>query len=548
MFVDTSKSIQHGKVYYRHLLRESYREDGKVKHRTIAKLSGCSEAEIAAIKLALRHKDNLSVLGSHTDVKSTQGPRVGAVWALTVIAQRLGLAAALGNDQSGKLALWQVLARLIDQGSRLSAVRLASSHAACDILGLASFTEDHLYQNLAWLSERQEVIEQQLFRRRYGSTPPQLFLYDVTSTYLEGVENILAAFGYNRDGKRGKRQLVIGLLTGPDGAPVAVRVFAGNTQDPKTVGEQVRILSESFGVREVTLVGDRGMLKGPQRELLSGVGFHYITAITKPQIRGLIQRGVLQLGLFEDAIGEVVCETGRYVLRRNPERAGEMSASRADKLASLQRKVDRQNQYLTDHPRAKVETAERALERAAAALKMAWVRVVTGARQVALEVDEAARAREAELDGCYALQTDLTPDAAAAQLIHDRYKDLAEVEKAFRTCKISHLELRPVFVRNATSTHGHVFVVMLAYLLQRELAAAWRRLELTVLEGIDELGALRSIELTISGADTVTLHQIPTPTGRAKELLVAAKISLPAMIPDRKVRVATRKKLVNERN
>lgn len=125
----------------------------------------------------------------------------------------------------------------LDQGSRLSAVRLAESHAACDVLGLRPFNEDDLYGNLAWLSQRQEVIEKRLFRQRYSSVAPQLFLYGVTSSYLEGVQNILAAFGYNRDGKRGKMQLVIGLLTGPEGAPVAVRVFAGNTADTKTVPE-----------------------------------------------------------------------------------------------------------------------------------------------------------------------------------------------------------------------------------------------------------------------------------------------------------------------
>ena len=158
MYVDSAYSTQSGKTYRRHLLRESFREGGKVKHRTVANLSHCSEVEIAAIKLALRHKDNLAQLSSIKDVTMQQGARIGAVFCLKVVAERLGLAKILGNQRAAKLALWQVLARLIDQGSRLSAVRLAERHAACDILGLETFNEDHLYQNLSWLAAHQEEI------------------------------------------------------------------------------------------------------------------------------------------------------------------------------------------------------------------------------------------------------------------------------------------------------------------------------------------------------------------------------------------------------
>jgi transposase len=255
-----------------------------------------------SLKLALKHKSNLAELGTIEDVKTKQGMRIGAVFTLNALAERIGLPKVLGHHREGRLALWQVLARFIDQGSRLSAVRLAERHAACDILGLDSFNEDHLYNNLAWLSGQQEVIEKRLFRKRYGNKTPQLFLYDVTSSYLEGVKNILAAFGYNRDGKKGKMQLVIGLLTGAEGTPVAVRVFEGNTQDPKTISEQVHTLTSIFGVKEVTLVGDRGMIKQAQIDLLNDKGFHYITAITNPQIRKLISEGVFQMELFDEDI------------------------------------------------------------------------------------------------------------------------------------------------------------------------------------------------------------------------------------------------------
>jgi len=541
MYIDTATSTQGGRTYRRHLLRESYRQDGKVKHRTIANLSHCSEAEIAAIKLALRHKGDLAQLGSRKDLTLHQGSRLGAVFTLKVVAQRLGLAQALGHQRPGKLALWQVLARLLEQGSRLSAVRLAESHSAADILGLEAFNEDHLYHNLAWLTQHQEEIEQRLFRRRYGEAPPQLFLYDVTSSYLEGVNNILAAFGYNRDGKKGKQQLVIGLLTGPEGAPAAVRVFAGNTSDPKTVTEQVRTLAQGFGVRQVTLVGDRGMLKLPQLQALQEQEFHYITAITKAQIRQLLKTGAFQMHLFDQDLAEVEIDKVRYILRRNPQRVVEMAQTRQNKLEALKSKLTDKQGYLQQHPRANSEIARNKLADYAKLLQIdRWVRVTLHDRTLALAIDQEAWAYETQLDGCYVIKTDLPANTATAAAIHQRYKDLAQVERAFRTFKNGHLEIRPTFVQTEASTRGHVFVVMLAYLLERELDRYWRHLDLTVSEALDELGALRGVELTWGAA---TCQQVPQATGLSRQLLTSADITLPGALPLRKVHVATRKKL-----
>ncbi len=547
MYIDTSYSTQGGKTYCRHLLRETYRENGKVVHRTLGNLSRCSEEEINAIKLALKHKGNLSVLGSVQDIKTQQGLRLGAVLCLQVVAERLGITKALGNNREGKLALWQVMARLIDQGSRLSAVRLAESHAACDILGLEAFTEDHLYDNLAWLTKNQEAIEMDLFRNRYGESPAQLFLYDVTSSYLEGVKNILAAFGYNRDGKKGKKQLVIGLLTAPDGTPVSVRVFTGNTQDTKTVAQQIRDLAQLFGVKEVTLVGDRGMLKHPQLELLGEKGFHYITAITKPQINKFLREGAFQISLFDEPLGEVEVDGVRYILHRNPKRVEEIAQNRLDKLASLQNLLAKENLYLKEHSRAKVEVAMNKVTQQAKKLKIhEWVKATSDQRIMQLTPDEQACQQQAHLDGCYVIKTDLAVEKATSQTIHDRYKDLSQVEHAFRTFKTGHLEVRPTFVRSEASTRGHVFVVMLAYLIERELYSYWRHLDNTVAEGIDELGSIRGVEISFPNADLVC-QKVPTPTGISEKLLQEAHIRLPDVLPLRKIHVATRKKLYQQR-
>src|SRR6266516_7818447 len=223
MYIDTSRIIRGGKTYTRHLLRESYRANGKGLHRTLANVSHCAEAEIEAMRLALRHKGELELLGTIQDaITLKQGMSFGAVWTVYHIARRLGIEKALGTTREGKLALWQVIARVIEQGSRLSAVRLAMAHAACDVLRLGAFDEDALYENLDWLAGAQASVEDRLFAQRTQTKPVNLFLYDVTSSYLEGTHNALAAFGYNRDGKKGKMQIAIVLLCDADAHPVSM--------------------------------------------------------------------------------------------------------------------------------------------------------------------------------------------------------------------------------------------------------------------------------------------------------------------------------------
>jgi transposase len=367
-----------------------------------------------------------------------QGKSVGALYLLHQLAGELNLPAALGDDREGRLALWQVLARAQDQGSRLSAVRLARNQTVSELIGLQKFTEEDLYTNLDWLAEQQTAIEDHLFRARYpNGKRPSLFLYDVTSTYLEGMLNELGAFGYNRDGKRGKKQLVVGLLTDQDGWPLAVEVFKGNTNDPATVSSQIQKLAERFGGSEVTLVGDRGMLKSRQIDELTTRKMHYITAITKPQIEALLKSGTLQMELFDADLAEVIAEDEgvRYVLRCNPAQAQRVAARRADQLATWQRQVEKSRQYLAEHPRARVATAVGNLTASAKRLKLhTWATVEARDGTVHVVLDEAARAAIAKLDGCYVLKTDLKREQAAARTVDARYRDLAQVEWGFRTC------------------------------------------------------------------------------------------------------------------
>jgi len=549
MYIDTSHITRGGKTYTRHLLRESYRANGKVLHRTIANLSQCSAAEIEAIRLALRHKQDLENLGTVQDaVTLKQGVSFGAVWTVYHVARRLGIDKALGTTREGKLALWQVMARVIDQGSRLSAVRLAMSHAACDVLGLDTFDEDALYENLDWLAGAQALVEDRLFAQRTKAKPSNLFLYDVTSSYLEGTQNELAAFGYNRDGKKGKMQIVIGLLCDEDGQPVSIEVFPGNTQDPHTVAAQVEKLKGRFGVTAITFVGDRGMLKSQQVEDLAQHGFHYITAITKPQIDKLLRTGTLQMDLFDQELAEVLTDEGiRYVLRRNPVRAQEVRDTRHAKLATLQAQVAKHNQYLADHPRAHVPGALQKLVARAKTLRLSdWVELTVEERTITLTVKTSAQQEAAKLDGCYVLKTDLTPAQAPKELVHDRYKDLASVEQAFRSCKTVHLEVRPIFLRREARTRAHALVVMLAYQIIRSLASCWSAFDVTVEEGLHALTTLCLVEVAPKNAPSYSC--LPTPHDAIARLLHSADIKLPKVFALSGTRVSTKKKLQSERH
>ncbi len=549
MYVDKCKTTtRSGKSYTRYLLRESYREGKKVKNRTLMNLTPFGEEACEAIRLAMKHKGSLKQLldDVRTKPEIRQGPSFGAVWLLAQVARELGIAKALGDNRQGKLALWQVLARTIAQGSRLSAVRLAGSHAVGEVLGLDRFDEDDLYENLDWLCENQTSIEKRLYKKRHGQKPCRLFLYDVTSSYFEGEQNELAAFGYNRDGKRGKRQIVLGLLCDDQGVPVAVEVFKGNTQDPKTFASQVQKATSAFRVSDVVFVGDRGMIKSTQRDTLGDHGFHYITAITKPQIETLLKQGQIQLTFFDEALFETTLDDGtRCVLRRNPIRADELAASRRDKRASVATLLEKQNEYLAGHARASVEVASRKVAEKVEKLRIGgWLRVAAAGRTLKLVEDADELAETSRLDGCYCLITDLPAEQADKDTVHSRYKDLAQVEHAFRTMKTGHLELRPIYVRLASRTRGHALVVMLSYMLRRHLAECWRALDVTVEEGLAELSSLCTATIIFRGT---TIQEIPRPRRSVAALLRAAGVSLPSLFPHTEGRVHTKTKLARNR-
>jgi transposase len=515
------------------LLRESFREDGKVKNRTLANLSSWPSARIDVLRRLLRGE--LDHLASLTPVC---GPVFGLLHTLKQIADRLGITAALGKSQMAKFSLFLVLARIAHQGSRLSVVRWARDHAVAEVLGLPSFDEDDLYAALDDLCARQARIETALYQhyRKSHPEPPSLFLYDVTSAYMEGEHNALAEFGYNRDGKRGKLQIVIGLLTDQEGEPLAVRVFAGNTNDPMTVADQIAVLRQQFGVGELVLVGDRGMIKSKGKQALHDDGLRYISALTDPQIRKLLSAGTLQMGLFTEQVAEVEDGELRYVLRKNDDEAARVHHRLEDKLARLKRKVEQRNEKVAASPRCKPESGLTKIQQWITRHKLAsFIQPRLEGRELRIDVDEAARDQAMLLAGCYAIVTDVVKTGMAAQDVHDNYMRLQKVERDFRAMKTGLLEVRPVFVRKEGRTRGHVFCSMLALKITREmercLKAAFGTTDtnaeaVTLPDALNALGRLCLLEYNIDGDHTAT--RLPVPSPSQTEILKALTVSLPS--------------------
>jgi hypothetical protein len=518
------------------LLRESFRQDAKVKNRTLANLSRWPAARIEALRRLLRGEFDQA---ADLSLAPQLGPVFGLLYVLKRIAEGFGLRAALGHSRVAKLGLFLVLARVAHQGSRLSAVRWAEDQAVAEVLGVGKFDEDDLYAALDDLAGRQERIEKALFRRyrdRRGQ-PPRLFLYDVTSSYLEGEKNALAEYGYNRDGKRGKLQIVIGLLTDEEGEPLAVRVFEGNRSDPTTVADQIKILREQFGVKELVFVGDRGMVKSKGQEALGGAGLRYITALTDPQIRRLLGQGTLQLSLFSEQVCEVEAEGVRYILRKNESEAQRERRRLEDKLAKLEAKVQARNEQVQTHPRCQPEAGQRVLAAGVGQYKLAGlVEVKLEGPQLKLERREEAITRFLDLAGCYVVTTDVPPADLSAQQVHDSYVALRKVERDFRTLKTGLLEVRPVWVRKESRTRGHVFCCMLALKVSREMerrlhaafgTTATRPDAITLPDALLALTRLCLLHYPVDEKTTVT--KLPQPDARQQAILKALGVSLPAM-------------------
>jgi transposase len=549
VFIKRNRTILAGKDYQSILLVQGKRVSAKrppgrpaagapapksvVVHETLANLSKLPPELIELIERHCKHQPPppqspcLPASGSEASAAIHLGPCYGVLAALDGLAREMGLVQAVGeHSRSQRLARFLIYARLAHQGSRLSAARWSEDHAVREILQVGRFDEDDLYTALEDLEARQASIEAALAPKAAAPKARAIYLYDVTSVYFEGLENELADFGYNRDGKRGKKQLVAGLLTDGNGEPISIQLYRGNTGDPPTFLDAVQKLKVRFGAEEVALVGDRGMIKRLGKQALGEAKFRYVTALTDPQIRALLAKKRLQLEFFEDKPAEVELGGKRYVLRCNPQSRARERARRADQWARVQAKIRARNLEVEQKPRSEPNSS---LKQAQALLTkyrlQGWVKVELAGRQVVWTEDHAAREKQAELDGCYVIESDLPKEVASTQQVHDRYLDLTQVERDFRTLKTGLLELRPIFLRKEGRTRGHALVCLLALKLARELDRRLAPLGLTVQDGLERLKAVRLVRL---GDSEMNLWRLPNSYPAAQTEVLAA---LPKLKP-----------------
>jgi transposase len=458
------------------LLRESYRENGKVRKRTLCNLSDWSTAHVEGLRGVL--KGGTVVAPERDAFTVTRSlPHGHAALALGT-ARKIGLDTILGpeGNRCRDLVLAMLIARIIDPGSKLAAARALSPETAASslgtILGVGEVDEDELYTALDWLRERQPAIETALAKRHLKSGT--LVLYDVSSSYMEGSCCSLAHRGYSRDGRKGTLQIVYGLLCAPDGCPVAIEVFDGNTGDPKTLAVQVEKLKQRFGLDHVVLVGDRGMITQARlTEDVKAAGLDWITALRGPAIKELVKGGALQLSLFDQrdmaSITSPDFPDERLIVCRNPDLAAKRAHKRQELLDATERDL------------ARIQTAvarERKPLRGATAIALAVGAVIEKhkmRKHFDLDITDTkltfarktdAIAAEAATDGIYIVRTSLAAevldDAAAVR----SYKSLSQVERAFRCIKTVDLQVRPVHHWLADRVRAHVFLCMLAYYLE----------------------------------------------------------------------------------
>jgi transposase len=460
------------------LLRESSREGGKIRKRTLANLSALPPDAVEVLRRVLKGE---KLIAAEEAVRVERSVPYGHVAAVLGTIRRLGLDQVLGTKRSPERdrVLAMVVARVLAPDSKLATARGLGEESALSgltgALSLEAVSADSLYRALDWLLERQPSIESRLAAKHLGEGT--LLLYDVSSTYLEGRRCPLAAHGYSRDGKPGKMQLVFGLLTSADGCPVGVEVFAGNTADPATLASAIQKARERFGLRRVVWVADRGLLTSAriEAELRPDADFGWITALRAPAVQALYAEGVLQLSLFDEQdLAEIRSSAfpgERLIACRNPQ----LGAERARKREALLRATEAELETI-----AKAVARERSPLRGGEKIGMRVGRVLGRfkmGKHFRLEItDTAFRFErdperiedEARLDGIYVIRTTVQAEEMGPEDAVAAYKSLSQVERAFRSSKTD-LDVRPLHHHTEPRVRAHVFLCMLAYYVEWHL-------------------------------------------------------------------------------
>ena len=443
------------------LLRNSYREDGKVKKETICRFSGLSMEQLQSIRAALQGKTILK-----DDFKVTQSREYGASFACVAFMKSLGLHNAIYSrptEEWVRSCLALIAGRLIYAGSKLSLSHCGAYSALWEVCGVEGDIDVnvHCYDAMDRLLARQEAIQKTLAKKHLQNGT--LVLYDITSCYMEGEysDSECVEFGYNRDQKRGHEQIVISLLCSKEGCPVAVEVLRGNTKDETTTLDKIEEIHKKYGIENVVFVGDRGMVTQTKYEQIDHQTTKVISALTHNAIKALCDKETVQIGMFDEkSIVEVVEGDLRYCLCKNPEMAAKEAVTRQ---ALLKKTTEELDQIIKCTKKTKY-TKEMRAGKAVTKYKMGKFIVFEGSGNcLKYTINQKKVEQEARLDGCYIIYTDVSQEVLSAIEVVENYKGLIKVEQAFRNMKTVQLELRPIFHKTDDRIKCHVFICMLAY-------------------------------------------------------------------------------------
>jgi len=501
MYIQNNTIKKNGKSYTYPLLCRKYRENGKIKTEVVANLSEFPKEAVLAIKNALQPADKKGLMISSKDISVKRSVDYGFVFVLITLMNRLNINQALEKVLGDKAALvmLMIIGKIVTRGSKLCIFNWINRNkeiAKKLNIDLNTLKVDDLYEVLGELSNLQGKIERKWNLYHKGQCD-EIYLYDITSSYFEGTQNVLANFGYNRDGKKGKKQIVIGLITTKDGFPLSIEVFDGNVNDHTTVINQIQKIKNEFGAKNIVFIGDSGMKIRYNLDLMEGSGkegVNYITGLSIEEIRCLIKEETIQLDLFSKDLVEIEDQGLRYVLCTNPELEKQHGQTRSmlkckfeDLIYDIKLSFDNRHQLnkknidrLASGEKNKklvVEFSDKQLDsykyRARKALEKYQMQsfyeitITNNEFTVQFDFDKYTQARQ--LDGKYVFVTNVSKEIMTKETVRNEYKNLQNVEHAFRDMKTARLDIRPISHVNENTTRGHVFVTMFSYAIVREL-------------------------------------------------------------------------------
>ncbi len=501
MYIQTNKSKgKNDKVYTAYFLCHKYRADGKIKTKVLANLSKLPLEIITSISGLLKHgRDTLVLL---SDLVVSKASDYGLICLILFLIKELRIREVLQKtvpDIAAKLELI-IIGKIVTRGSKLGIYNWICRHpeiAEKIDIDIDSLKVDDLYQALGAASFHQNKIERKWNQYHKDRKCDEIFLYDLTSTYFEGTENDLSAYGYNRDKKRGKKQINIGLITDSEGFPVSVKVFEGNVNDEKTVIEQLKNIKKEFEAEQLTFIGDRGMKIRYNLEQMDDKdkeGIDYITGLERTEIEQLVQNEVIQLSLFGRQLAEVNHADGRYILSENPELKDRQQKFLNDmhqycdlqllqiheswkkrhkqNLANIQRLKagDKNKKLVTQFSKKKLDNFTVRCATTTKKYKMHkyyTINITNDAFKI--EFDNDKFNKDIILAGKYVIITSIAPEKMNKTQVRENYKKLSEVEHAFRDFKSDNIQIRPVYHRNEHQTRGHVLMSMFSYAIIKKM-------------------------------------------------------------------------------